>query len=126
MQIYQSLAGYRNNGQMYAVAAQKGNRLHIFEIPSGKLVLLRKFGPWSNWAYFGVAVSEKYMIGITAIGGSTSFGRRLRYKIREDLMICNTGTMLAFDLHTGNILWQIVNPYGHYNDSYCWNDTLWT
>eukprot|EP01084_Bolivina_argentea_P280885 480459_1 len=123
-----ALASYKNkyDDKLYVVASQKSNRLHVFEISSGKLMLSRKYGPQTSHAQFGMAVDEKTMIGITAIHGGDAFGIIQRYKISPDLVVCGgTGVTYAFDLNTGNILWQVINPYGLINDSSCYNDTLY-
>eukprot|EP00483_Globobulimina_turgida_P003661 UN03667 len=111
---------------MYVVASQKSHRLHIFEVPSGKLILSRKFGPATSHAQFNIAVDEKSMIGITAVHGMDAAGIFQRYKVSQNLWVCNgTGTIYAFDLNNGRILWQIINPFGTINESSCYNDTLW-
>eukprot|EP01084_Bolivina_argentea_P128572 227243_1 len=120
-----AVSGYKYKDKLYAIGSSKSGRLVIFDILSDKTLISRKFGPQSTTAHFNMAVDERSMIGITSINGLHNIQMYYRYKLLNGMMVCKTGSTLAFNLSTGNILWQVVHPYGNINTSYCWNDTLW-
>eukprot|EP01084_Bolivina_argentea_P158314 275795_1 len=116
-----ALAVFRYNDSLYVAASQKPGQFFVFEIPSGKLIISKKFASWTAVGNFNMAVDEASMIGIV-----TAHGRgQQRYRLNSNMMVCDqTGSVHAIDLRTGNTLWQIVNPYGTINESRCYNDSL--
>eukprot|EP01084_Bolivina_argentea_P262647 444227_1 len=120
------VAAYKDtNGKPFVAAINKAGRFFILDVEDGEIVITKQFSPHLVDAIFSLAIEEDSMIGITAINGMDSlldYGSR--YKLLNNITVCKTGTILAFNLSTGTVLWQMVNPYGRINESICFNDTL--
>eukprot|EP01083_Nonionella_stella_P036225 98859_1 len=120
-----AVAAFYFNEELYVAASQKSARLHVLNVKTGELVVSRKYGPQSTNGQFGMAVDEASLIGITSINGDGAYGRKSRYTLANGVTVCATGSIQAFDVRTGEVRYQIVNPYGYINDSYCLNDSIW-
>ena len=59
-----------------------------------------------------MAVDTTNLISIATITGGLGPSDRYPYKIGDNSIICDTGTIHAIDLKTGYTMWQFVNPYG--------------
>eukprot|EP01084_Bolivina_argentea_P262651 444234_1 len=124
-----SIATYKQNGSIYAVVHQKSGQLYIIEIPSGNVILSKKMGGWSrdggapNW---GVALDPQLGILVTANTGGRPYddNRQNEYTSKPykyfasdgQTIVCDTGMIYGIDLKSGNVLYNIINPYGHMNE----------
>eukprot|EP01084_Bolivina_argentea_P147313 257771_1 len=116
-----AIATYQNpnNRQLYAAAAQKSGHFYVFEIPSGKIVIAKKVGPWSIWggSQWSLAVDPINMIAIVTITGGVMGSHEYRTVLADGTELCNvTGSVHAIDLNNGDTIWQMASPWGVINN----------
>eukprot|EP01084_Bolivina_argentea_P292716 503303_1 len=115
-----AVAAYKHNGILYGIAAPKSGHLYVFEIPSGRLKIAKKIGPWSfsGGNRWNIAVDEQHMIGIATItGGFAGYNQSYKMRLADGTEVCQqTGTIHAVDLTNGYTIWQIINPFGTINE----------
>eukprot|EP01084_Bolivina_argentea_P262655 444243_1 len=122
-------ANYIYNDTLHTSAMGKSGMFYSFQINENeddiiKLHIARKIGPWgfNGGGHWSLAIDEQSHIGITSISGDeymTSWAgpyKTYRYKMANNIEICDTGSIHAVDLQTGNVIWQLINPWGKINN----------
>eukprot|EP01084_Bolivina_argentea_P313409 542748_1 len=123
-----AVATFKNEKRLYGAALQKSGHFYVFDIPSGDVKIAKKIGPatYGGGGTWSIAVDEENMIAIASITGGVPDGGYYytQYLLSGSVICGRVGTVHAIDLHTGNILWQIANPFGLIIDN-CNNQTKW-
>ena len=115
-----------HNNKPYVAVGSKSGQFYTIEIPSGEVKIVKKIGPWSEsggTSPFSMAVDEDNLIGIYTFRGVEEFSRNYRYKLADGTAVCNSGSIHAINLTTGDTIWQSVNPFGMVGDETCDNNS---
>eukprot|EP01084_Bolivina_argentea_P292715 503302_1 len=115
-----AVAAYHSNldGEYYAALLDKSGQFYVFQIPSGKLMISKKIGPWSyaGGGQWSIAVDPDAMIAILTITGGSLPAYKQVLADGVTTTCWRTGTVHAIDLSNGKLLWQSVNPFGSINN----------
>eukprot|EP01084_Bolivina_argentea_P030390 56328_1 len=120
-----AVASYYFDSEPYVAVGQKSGQFYIVKVSNGELKVSKKVGPYGimgGLAPFSMAVDEENLIAITSYRGTQS--PVYRYKMADDTIVCDIGSIHAIDLQTGYTMWQWINPYGKIGEIEC-NSTIY-
>ena len=83
----------------------------------------QKIGPWSEGggtSPFSMAVDEENLVAIYTFRGVE--WTRYRYELADGRPVCDSGSVHAINLTTGDTIWQWVSPYAMIGDWTCDNN----